>query len=116
MSRICIFALLSCLAALPGRAEDLRTFAICAGRLSALMEHQWVMQEPGSEQTQRQRDAFVDLVAALAPAGPQAMALRLEAKVATAEALRAATFRHQPQARLRVEALVRACLRLLPQA
>jgi hypothetical protein len=104
--------------ALPLHADDLKTFALCTGRLSALMEHQWLMQDPAANVTQRQRDAFADLIAAVeAPdQARRSMALRIEAKVATAAALQAADFGGQPMARLRVMAQVKSCLRLLPQA
>ncbi len=102
--------------ALPGLADPLRTFAICTGRLSALMEHQWLMQDPGADSTKAQRDAFDDLIqSVIPPDASRTMALRVEAKVATAQALQRADFAGHPALRHRVMSQVRSCLRLLPQ-
>ena len=72
--------------------DPLRFFATCAGRMSALMEHQWIVDGPASDVTKLHRAAVLDLVAALTPPGDEArvMAWRLEAKAAHA-ALLAAT-------------------------
>ncbi|NBZ87713.1 hypothetical protein [Stagnihabitans tardus] len=104
------------LASGPSLGDELRTFATCTGRLSALMEHQWLMQDPAADLTKRQRDAFADLVQAVALDPARAMSMRIEAKAATAAALQAADFGGHPAARTRVMAQVRSCLRLLPQA
>jgi hypothetical protein len=75
-------------------------FATCTGRLSALVEYQWRSDGPASEDTARQRDAMADLLAAVTPpeAGMQAMALRIEAKVAHAALLAQARFDRRAQA------------------
>lgn len=106
MSRILALLLLL---ALPAQADEARRLAICTGKLSAWVEHQWLMQE-ASEQTQAQRDA---LARRMAEAGG-AMALRVEAKAAMAAALAEATFGHAPLAPLQRQ--ITTCLRLLPQA
>ena len=51
--RTIVFSVLSLLSAGTALASDtpLHTFASCAGRLSAVMEHQWLMRDPASEQT-----------------------------------------------------------------
>ena len=89
-------ALLCALSApLPARADGdipedpLRFFATCAGRMSALMEHQWIVDGPASEATRNRRAAVLDLVAALTPPGQEAqvMGWRIEAKAAHAALL-----------------------------
>jgi hypothetical protein len=117
--RIIVFGLVVLVSgALPGLCDPLRTFAICTGRLSALMEHQWLMQDPAADQTQKQRDAFTDLLSSVQAPGQarRSLALRIEAKAATAQALQRAEFAGHPVLRLRVMAQVKSCLRLLPQA
>jgi len=76
-------------------------FATCAGRLSAEIEHLWLLPGPDAQaharqiaQRQEQRDAMVQLMQAL-PAGqqPQAsMAARLNAKFAHKALLTRASF------------------------
>lgn len=76
------------------QSADLRLFATCAGRLSALMEHQWLLSDPASDQTARQRESMLSLVAAMA--GPEdatrALNWRIEAKAAQASLLARARF------------------------
>lgn len=107
--------------ALPVCAETdpLPLFATCTGRLSALVEHQWLMQDPASDATERLRDQMADLLASVtAPvAAAHAMDLRLQAKAAEAALLSLATFSTEPafagQARQRAIALTDACTALL---
>lgn len=106
--------------ALPLRAEplpDLRHLAACTGRLSALMEHQFLVDGPASDATRRQRDGFADILAALTPAGAEAqvMGWRVETKAAHAALLRQARFGPDPggQAALRAGQLVARCTGLL---
>ena len=71
--------------ALPGFSQtspDADYFAICTGRLSALMEHQFHTDGPASEATRDQRDAMADLLEAIAPPDQSArlMGLRVDAK------------------------------------
>ena len=89
-------ALLCALAAAPAaRAysdlpdDPLHFFATCAGRLSALMEHQWLVDGPASEATKSRRAALLEVVEALTPpdAAPRVMAWRIEAKAAHATLL-----------------------------
>jgi hypothetical protein len=50
----------------PGTADPLlRDFSVCAGRFSALVAHQWLVDGPASEGTARQRDAMLALVEAV---------------------------------------------------
>lgn len=82
----------------PAHAEDndtqLRTFAACAGRMSAIMEYQWMFDGTASEQTQRQRAAMLDLIAAIMPAdrGREVLNWRISAKMAQSALLTRATF------------------------
>jgi hypothetical protein len=105
---------------------QVQLFATCAGRLSALMEHQWLHDGPASEATRALRDAFVDLTdaadaAAVAEglAAHQAMAWRVEAKAAAAGLLAQAAFgpadRRAGAARM-AKARIAECRGLLPSA
>ena len=73
-----------------GLADDpLYLFATCTGRLSALMEHQWIVDGPASDRTRQDRDVMLTLVDAAMRQGAevQVMAWRVEAKVAHAALL-----------------------------
>lgn len=74
-------------------------FASCAGRLSALMAHQWQVDGPASEATKAERDAMVELAEAAAPLGSAQvmMSWRVQAKVAQAALLRQTTYGRDPQ-------------------
>ena len=50
-----------------GADDQLRTFATCAGRLSAVMEYQWMFDGPASDHTRQQRGVVLDLIAAIMP-------------------------------------------------
>lgn len=86
--------------ALPARAlpfdagHPVVTFATCAGRLSAMMEHQWMFDGPASERTEAQRAAMIGLLEAVMPAehGRTVLHLRIEAKMAQAALLSRASF------------------------
>lgn len=47
--------------------EQLRTFAACVGRLSAIVEHEWNAAGTISPTTRARRDAVVEIVAAILP-------------------------------------------------
>ena len=104
--------------AAPSLAEN---FARCAGRLSAQLEHEWLMRSPKADGTKAVRNAFADLLAAVA--GPSdavlTLALRIEAKQAHAALLRRAQFNAKTDDAARAarfaQLQVRACLRLLPE-
>lgn len=93
----------------------LMQFATCAGRLSALMEHQWLVDGPASEQTAKEVAALSDIVQALIVPGQgrQVLALRIEAKVAQRALLMQADFGTDPrlgtQAARRSAELIGAC-------
>ena len=96
ISRTIGFCLLSLAPALPAAAEEnpLRLFADCAGRLSAQMEHQWLMSDPASERTEAHRAAMLSLVdAVMTPDdGRDVLTWRIDAKQAHAVLLTRATF------------------------
>ncbi|MEO1734416.1 MAG: hypothetical protein AAFR45_12435, partial [Pseudomonadota bacterium] len=79
--------------------ETLRFFATCTGRLSALMEHQWLMDGPASDHTKAQREALIEIIDAILPPdlGPQVLTWRIEAKMAHAVLLTRATFGENPK-------------------
>lgn len=107
-------------AAGPGAADPLlRDFAVCAGRLSAVMEDQWMFDGPGSERTAEELAAVVSLIEATMPAdaGRTVMAWRIDAKVAQRGLLHQARFarnaRLAKEAAARAEALAAGCRDLL---
>jgi len=105
----------------PGQAEAglLGTFAACAGRLSAQMEHEWLLGLPSSDRTQSERDGMVGLLETVATAqtAPAALNIRIEAKHAQAELLTRATFGRDDRlakwAALRAETAMAECRSLL---
>jgi len=84
--------------------DPLRFFATCAGRMSALMEHQWIVDGPASDATKAKRQSVLEVVEALTPPGDEAVVMgwRIEAKAAHA-ALLAATRHGGAAAVLRAE-------------
>lgn len=99
------------------QSDLLPLFARCSGRLSAFMEFQWLMQDPGSDVTRQQRDAMTDLLEAVVQpdTAVQAMDLRLHAKVALADMLNRTAFdpAHADWARQRAVALLAECTSVL---
>lgn len=84
-------------AALPRSAQErVQVFAECTGRMSALMEHQWLTDGPASEETARERAMFADLLEAVLPGsgvpGRAVWRWRIEAKAAQAALLQRALF------------------------
>jgi hypothetical protein len=80
-------------------AEPLhRVFASCVGRLSAEMEHQWLMKDRDADATQVQRSRMITLGEAVTPVGlePQVLHLRIQAKYAHKALLSRATFNNDP--------------------
>lgn len=94
---------------------DLRWFADCTGRLSAEMEHQWLLSDPASDRTEQRRDEMWDLALAVMPEGAEAQAMgwRVQAKQAQAALLSQARFGTDPalagQARARAATLAGQC-------
>lgn len=109
--------------ALPAFANDAPTlpdaewFAVCTGRLSALMEHQFLTDGAASEATKGRRDAMADLLDAVA--GPdevkRLMGLRVDAKWAFRALLTQATFGPDPDrhAARQAKRLGQSCTALL---
>ena len=103
------------------RAHDnpLQTFAACAGRLSATMEHQWLLSDPNSDRTAAQRAAMLSLVeATMTPdEGRTVLNWRIASKRAHAVRLTRATFNDDVEdatwALNRAEAELAACTGLL---
>lgn len=105
--------------ACPAAAELLlRDFAVCAGRFSALVEHQWLVDGPASEASARQRDSLLSLIEAVA--GPDetgaAMAWRIDAKVSQKQLLDRAWFAGDAAAEVRSAQLLQACADLIGQS
>ncbi len=103
----------------PAMADPLlREFAVCAGRFSALVEHQWMVDGPASEFSARQRDSLLSLVEAVM--GPEeagtAMAWRIDAKVSQRRLLDQGWFADDPVAKVRSAQLLQACADLIGQS
>ncbi|MHA6263917.1 hypothetical protein ACXYMO_12005 [Arenibacterium sp. CAU 1754] len=120
MLRALVLVLMAPSAGIAGQTTDLATtFATCTGRLSALMEHQWLMGAPEADETERRRATMETLlVSVLAPGeGRAALAKRIEAKFALAKLLNTLTFGDDPKrtawARNRVATDIGACNALL---
>lgn len=99
----------------PPLDQTLRLFATCTGRLSAMVEFQWLIQDPAAAQTESHRDAMAQLLEAALPAGaaPAAMALRLQAKAAEADLLLRALQREGRWALTRARTHLAGCTALL---
>ena len=105
--------------------ERVRLFASCAGRLSATIEHGWLIHRSDGRTEQRQRRGFEDLIAAILPDaraagldGPRILHQRIAAKVAQAQLLQTASFhrdtRRAARARLLAERALARCTAILP--
>lgn len=106
--------------ALPGVGTDpTMIFADCTGRLSALMEHQWIVDPPASDLTRAQRARMIDLLeATMRPEdGRAVLTRRVEAKMAQAQLLTRARYDAHPRDAARAQRLAErelsACLSLL---
>ena len=79
--------------------DQLRVFATCAGRLSAIMEYQWMFDGAASENTAAQRESLLGLIDAIMPPDQGRFVLhwRLSAKAAQSALLTRATFNEDPQ-------------------
>jgi hypothetical protein len=103
----------------PATADPLlRDFAVCAGRFSALVEHQWLVDGPASDRSARQRDAMLSLVEAVLPPDMAAASLhwRIEAKAAQTALLSRAHFAGDRDAKARSTQLLQACADLIGQS
>ena len=80
--------------------EDLtKTFAYCAGRLSAEVEHAWLMGTGNVDRLERLRDGTLALLASVVddPDTGRALERRILAKHAHADLLRDAAFHPDPE-------------------
>ena len=103
----------------PTQADPLlREFSICAGRFSALVEHQWLADGPASERSAQSRDAMLSLVEAVEEPRMAATVLgwRIEAKVAQRALLDRAYFAQDALAAKRSAQLLQACADLIGQS
>ena len=104
MSGMKTFLVIAALSASPAFAQtesaddQLRTFAACAGRLSAVMEYQWMFDGPASDRTKAQRAAVLELIDAIMPPdrGAEVLHWRISAKLAQSALLTRATFNDDP--------------------
>lgn len=98
---LCLFLILGqpSLAQVNTPEGQLRMFANCAGRLTAQLEHQWLLQDANSDETERQRADIVDILAAITPKdrGRDVLSWRIEARAAQRKLLSRATFATNPQ-------------------
>lgn len=71
-----------------------QTFAACSGRLSAEVEHAWLLQDPAADVLAHQRKQFRDILAAIdvPHSGSEMLGFQIEAKFAQASLLKTATF------------------------
>ena len=122
LKTIALFLVLTSALAAPARAADhsqLQTFATCAGRLSAVMEYQWMFDGDASEQTKRHRATVLELISAIMEPdmGRQVLQWRLSGKRAQSVLLTRATFNQDTHdaawAREQAELFERGCTSLL---
>jgi hypothetical protein len=103
----------------PASADSLlRDFAVCAGRYSALVEHQWLVDGPASDASAGTRDSLLSLVEAVEEPGMGAAVLgwRIEAKVAQKALLQRAHFAKDRDAEARAAELLQSCAALIGQS
>ena len=103
-------------AALADMLDDpIQVFASCAGRLSAQMEHQWLLSDPLAQHTEAARGAMLDILASitLPEQTGAALDLRINAKAAHAALLRQATFGQDHLAADRADQLTQHCTSLV---
>lgn len=99
--------------------DMVRLFASCTGRLSAQIEHQWLMADPGSDATHAQRAHLIELLDTVAPphAGRQILNWRIDAKQAQSVLLTRATFNRDASdaswARARADREIANCTAML---
>ncbi len=96
-----------------------KTFAGCVGRMSAEMEHAWLLNTESADKLKAQRMTFISLLDAVTPAGREreALIVRVDTKMAHASLLTTASFGTTPtrsrHAQRRAERLVSQCRALL---
>jgi len=118
---ITLAGILSALLASPVLATQnlAQTFAGCVGRMSAELEHAWLIGTASADRIEGQRLTFLSLLDATLPPGMEGDALnrRIEAKLAHASLLTIATFSDHKaraaQARLRANWHLSQCNEML---
>ncbi|MEO0633636.1 MAG: hypothetical protein AAFY52_05830 [Pseudomonadota bacterium] len=103
----------------PAASDTLHeAFAGCVGRMSAEMEHAWLMGDDAT-QVEAERLSFLSLLDATLPSGaaPGALAHRIDSKMAHASLLTISTFAEDQtrgtNARLRAQWHLRQCRNML---
>ena len=85
----------------PALADDalLRVFAGCTGRLSAEMEHAWLMNDDRADALEAQRLQFVSILQAIMPQDQarETLNMRIDAKLAHSAMLTTAVFGTDPK-------------------
>lgn len=105
--------------AIAARDDIAHTFATCAGRLSAEVEHAWLMSDPRADDLQAQRVQLQELVRAIAvrDRARHLFHAQIDAKMAHAVLLQAASFsgdtRHKQLAKRHAIVRLAACQGLL---
>ena len=95
--------------------DPARLFAICTGRLSAVMEQSWLDGGPAADMAGLRRAAMLSLLEAVAdPLDSDLLALRVQAKAVQADLLARARFAQDPVAALTADRLEGECLALMP--
>lgn len=76
------------------RSDIVETFAICTGRLSAELEHSWLVGYPPSDPIAAQRADFIELLVTVTPPDRrrEALGARVDAKMAHSVLLTRAAF------------------------
>lgn len=94
-----VAALVGCLLVLPAAARAdpaepiLPRFAECAGRLVAQMEHEWLLTDPASAETEATLEAVTAVLDLMAPGGTvETRAWRVSARAAHRRLLSSASF------------------------
>ena len=121
MKTLPCLALLIASVAGPARSDETWAdrFAACTGRLSAQMEHQWLLSDTRADQTKALRARMIEVLDAVTTedSDVQLMALRLEAKYAHAALLNHATFgrdeRYAAAAQALAEQSIALCVGLM---
>lgn len=100
-------------------SSTLQTFAACAGRLSAQLEHEWLIMDAHARHTEALRDRMIGLLSAVTTDENTtlALAIRINAKQSQASLMQRATFnssrRDAAWAHRRAEYEVAICTRLI---
>jgi hypothetical protein len=97
MSSLKTFLTILLILPLPTHAAEnplVSVFASCTGRLSAELQHAWLLNDPDAKIIEHRRAQFIDLIQAVTPPEQlrHSLNLRIDAKMAHAELLTVADF------------------------